>query len=107
MTTKEKSKKTKGDEKAAPQKTGTSKKSVLRGKAARRAKRAARDAAKPKVAGGRASLNDVRISAQKARLALGLIKGKQVEPALQLLQFTPKKSTALLHKLLKSAIANA
>jgi large subunit ribosomal protein L22 len=60
-----------------------------------------------KVVSGHATLRDVRISAQKARLAVNLIRGKQVEQALQLLRFTPKKSTALVEKLLMSAIANA
>lgn len=90
----------KADKKAAP-------KMLVSKTARRKAARAKRAAAKPAVAGGKATLSDVRISAQKARLAIRLIVGKQVEPALQLLQFTPKKSTALVYKLLKSAIANA
>ena len=38
-----------------------------------------------------ATLRHVRLSAQKARLVINLVRGKQVEPALQILQFSPKK----------------
>ena len=54
-----------------------------------------------------ATLRHARVSPQKARLVLNLIKGKQVEPALQILQFSPKKVARFTEKLLKSAIANA
>lgn len=54
-----------------------------------------------------ATLRHVRISPQKARQMLGLIKGKQVEPALQILRFNPRKGAKLMEKLLHSAIANA
>lgn len=54
-----------------------------------------------------ATLRHVRISPRKVRLALNLVKGKQVEPALQILDFTPRKGAALVAKLLRSAVTNA
>ncbi len=56
---------------------------------------------------GRATLRHVRISPQKARLMIDLVRGKQVEPALQVLRFTPKKSARLLEKVVQSALMNA
>ena len=49
----------------------------------------------------------IRMSAQKLRLIAPLIKGKQVDEALNLLAFTPKASAPLIAKVLKSAVANA
>ena len=57
--------------------------------------------------GASATLRHARMSAQKARLVINLVRGKQVEPALQILQYSPKKGSALVEKLLRSAIANA
>jgi len=54
-----------------------------------------------------ATLRNVRVSAQKARLVINMIKGKQLEPALQILRFSPKKTAGFAEKLLKSAMANA
>ena len=54
-----------------------------------------------------ASLKHVRMSSQKARMVVNLIRGKQVEPALQVLRYSPKKGSKLVEKLLRSAIANA
>ncbi|HXE31885.1 MAG TPA: 50S ribosomal protein L22 [Terriglobales bacterium] len=49
----------------------------------------------------------VRVSPQKARLVVDLIRGKKAEEALHLLRFTRKRIAANVEKLLQSAIANA
>jgi len=54
-----------------------------------------------------ATLNGVRISPRKAKLAVDLIRGKQVERALDMLRFKPVKSCRIVLKILESAIANA
>jgi large subunit ribosomal protein L22 len=48
-----------------------------------------------------------RVSAKKARDVAREIQGLPVSSALDALNFTPKKSAALIAKTLKSAIANA
>ena len=54
-----------------------------------------------------AKLKGAAISAQKARLVADQIRGKNVEDALDILAFSPKKAAALVKKVLNSAIANA
>ena len=49
----------------------------------------------------------MRVSPQKARLVLDLIKGRRVEDALNTLAFTKKRVAATVEKLLRSAIENA
>ncbi|QKI88431.1 50S ribosomal protein L22 [Thiomicrorhabdus xiamenensis] len=48
-----------------------------------------------------------RISPQKARLVADLIRGKNVEQAVNILAFSDKKAADLFKKVLNSAIANA
>jgi large subunit ribosomal protein L22 len=54
-----------------------------------------------------AKLRGVRLSAQKGRLVADLVRGKRVEQALNILQFSPKKGAVIIRKVLESAIANA
>ena len=54
-----------------------------------------------------AVLRGVRISAQKGRLVADQVRGKSVEAALNILNFSPKKAAKILKKVLESAIANA
>jgi large subunit ribosomal protein L22 len=55
----------------------------------------------------RATAKYVLISPYKARLVIDLIRGKRVDEALSILQFTPKKAARIIKKVLESAIANA
>lgn len=55
----------------------------------------------------RATAKYVLISPYKARLVMDLIRGKKVEEALNILQFTSKKAARIIKKVLESAIANA
>lgn len=54
-----------------------------------------------------ASLKYARVGAQKARLVVDVIRGKDVNQALRDLEFLNKKTAVLVKKLLKSAVANA
>ena len=54
-----------------------------------------------------AKLKGARMSAQKARLVADQIRGKSVESALEILQFSGKKGADIIKKVLESAIANA
>ena len=49
----------------------------------------------------------VRISPLKVNFICKEIRGKQVDEALTILRFTPKKGARVLEKVLNSAIANA
>lgn len=55
----------------------------------------------------KAKLYGVHLSAQKGRLVADQIRGLQVERALNLLAFSPKKAARIVKKVLESAIANA
>ena len=55
----------------------------------------------------KAVLRFARISSRKVKIVADLIRGKQVDEALAIIKFTPKASSEILEKLLKSAIANA
>ena len=55
----------------------------------------------------RASAKYLRGSAQKARLVVDMIRGKNVNEALAILQFTNKRAATSIEKCVRSAIANA
>ena len=55
----------------------------------------------------RATLNYARIAPRKVKIVADLIRGKDVNEALSIVKFTPKASSEIIEKLLKSAIANA
>ena len=49
----------------------------------------------------------VRMSPQKARLVIDLIRGQKAQDALQSLRYTPKRAAKQIEKVLRSAVANA
>ena len=55
----------------------------------------------------KAKLMGVRLSPQKAKLVVDLVRGKSVSEALDILAFTNKSSAPVVAKLIKSAAANA
>lgn len=55
----------------------------------------------------KASLLNTRVPPRKARLVVDMIRGKQIEPALEILDTCDKKTAPLVKKLLLSAVANA
>ena len=55
----------------------------------------------------RAEARFQRVSPQKARLVLNLVKGQGVQKALETLAFTKKRIAPVVHKVLTSALDNA
>ena len=55
----------------------------------------------------KATVKYERISSRKVKIVADLIRGKNVDEAMAILQFTNKAGAEVLTKLLKSAIANA
>ena len=49
----------------------------------------------------------MRITPNKVRMVLGLIRGKNVNDAFNILTFTKKRVASILHEILTSAVANA
>jgi len=49
----------------------------------------------------------VRCSARKVKPVADLVRGKDVNEALAILKFTPRKSARILYKVMQSAVANA
>jgi large subunit ribosomal protein L22 len=55
----------------------------------------------------RAKARYLRVSPMKARQVADLIRGKNIKEVLGILRYTSKKSSAIMSKLIKSALANA
>jgi large subunit ribosomal protein L22 len=55
----------------------------------------------------RSVLKYARVSSQKVRKVIDVVKGKPVEDGLTILKFMPQKAAGLLTKLIRSAVANA
>lgn len=55
----------------------------------------------------KASLKYARVGAQKARLVVDLVRGKDVNEAIKTLTFLNKKTAGMVKKLIESAVANA
>ncbi|MGH9328517.1 MAG: 50S ribosomal protein L22 [Terriglobia bacterium] len=55
----------------------------------------------------RATTKYLRVSPQKARLVVDLIRGRRAGEAISILRFTKKRVTREVEKTLRSAIANA
>ena len=55
----------------------------------------------------RAKLSYARLSPQKARLVVDMVRGKGVQEALNVLKFSPQKAAPIVAKLVSSAVANA
>ena len=54
-----------------------------------------------------AKLKSVRLSPQKTRLIVDMVRGKNVQEALNILKFSPQRPADVVAKLVRSAIANA
>lgn len=55
----------------------------------------------------KAVLKFVRISPQKVRKLVDVVKGKPAEAAIDMLKFMPQKGAAIVEKMIRSAVANA
>ena len=55
----------------------------------------------------RAVANDVGISPQKVRLVIDMVRGRKVDEALTILNFSPTPTAKAVAKVIKSAAANA
>lgn len=55
----------------------------------------------------RAKLSYARLSPQKARLVVDMVRGKRVQDAMNILKFSPQKAASIVSALVSSAVANA
>ena len=54
-----------------------------------------------------AKLKNIRVTPQKARRVIEMVRGKRVEEALAILKFAPQGASTPVFKLVASAVANA
>jgi len=54
-----------------------------------------------------AKLKFARLSPQKTRLVVDMVRGKAVQEALNILKFSPQRPADIVAKLVRSAVANA
>jgi large subunit ribosomal protein L22 len=54
-----------------------------------------------------AKLKFARLSPQKTRLVVDMVRGKAVQEALNILNFSPQRPADIVAKVLRSAVANA
>jgi large subunit ribosomal protein L22 len=55
----------------------------------------------------KAKLSYARLSPQKTRLVVDMVRGKAVQEAINILKFSPQKAAAIVSTLVTSAVANA
>ncbi len=55
----------------------------------------------------RAMTRFLRVAPRKVKLVVDQIRGKEVESALNILKFTPKRAAGIVTRVLRTAIANA
>lgn len=55
----------------------------------------------------RAHARYIRIAPRKVQIVIDLVRGKNVNDAIAILKFTPKRASYIVEKLVKSAMANA
>lgn len=55
----------------------------------------------------RAKLSYARLSPQKTRLVVDMVRGKAVQEAINILKFSPQKAAGIVSTLVNSAVANA
>jgi large subunit ribosomal protein L22 len=55
----------------------------------------------------KASLKNVRVGEQKARVVADMVRGKMVNEAIRILTYDNKKPSMIIKKLVESAVANA
>ncbi len=76
-------------------------------KAEKAAKKAEKETKQPLRSEAKAKVISAKVTPRKARLVIDLVRGKDVEEALQILSVTNKRASSIVYKLIKSAKANA